>query len=160
MKVIWAILCEKAVTDQDSNNVSLINIIEEVTLVAEPPEIAGQENHVEDSEEAEDTLRDPPLMRLPGELVILWARSHVEEGEVGSGRIHIIPPKGRERHSLPHTIDLTHFLRLRLRAFLPGIPMEGPGMYLIQIESRCDNAPWEVNFELPLRVAVQSPESN
>ena len=41
MKVIWAVLCENSVIDRDTNNVSLLNVLEQMQLVAEPPVVTG-----------------------------------------------------------------------------------------------------------------------
>ena len=73
MKVIWAVLCQSAVIDKDTNNVSLLNVIEEVKVPAKPP--------------AELTATDLNLISpATFELVTLWTRS--DPGAEERGRAH------------------------------------------------------------------------
>ena len=41
MKVLWALLCKNVITDQDTNNISLIEVVDELTIPAPPPQSAS-----------------------------------------------------------------------------------------------------------------------
>ena len=154
MKVIWAILCQSAVIDKDSNNVSLLNIIEEITIPAEPPLIeqpAGEDI---------SQLIGPGLF----DFVILWSRSDPEVAEHGLGRIRLLLPNNEPLFtSTEFEVDLTRYLRSRLRSKFPGFPTRRGeiirGIYDFVVESRSEGDEWEERFVLPLRVALQTAEA-
>ena len=140
MKVLWAILCQNAVIDRDTNTVSLFNVVEEVTVPVAPP--------------SGDISMLPGVVPATFELVILWSRSETDEPELGMGRIALISPDSTS--STPHelNIDLTQYLRWRSRIKFPGLPITGEGTYTFQIEFKSESSDWVQVFELPLRVAI------
>ena len=155
MKVIWAILCQSAVIDRDSNNISLLNIIEEITVPAEPPLVA------------QPTEGDISQLIGPGlfEFAILWARSDPEIEEHGQGRMRLLLPNNDPLFtSTEFEVDLTRYLRTRLRSKFPGFPTRRgeilQGIYHFVIDGRSGEEEWEENFVLPLRVAVQTAEAS
>jgi hypothetical protein len=72
MKVIWAVLCQNAVIDKYTNNISLFNIIEEIMVSADVPQ----------EESGEDFGVGIPVNM---ELVTLWTRSNQDVRERGHG---------------------------------------------------------------------------
>ena len=146
MKVTWAILCERVTIDRETNNLSLINVIEEVAVPAQPPQ---------DLSEAISQSVIPANF----ELVTLWSRSNPEYPERWIGRVRIVVPDGPESITQEHEIDLTQFLRLRSRLKLPGIPAGGEGLYLFRIEGKPIGGEWSGMFDLPLRLVLQAQES-
>ena len=147
MKIIWAILCQTSVIDSGTNNISLFNVIEEVTVPAQPPSSV--------SDVAEGSLIPSAL-----ELVILWTRSDIEVPERGFGRLQVIAPQIARNLSVDHEVDLSTFLRLRARIHLPGLPAGGPGIYLFKIDGKPAGGEWTQMFELPLRVVLQSEDTD
>jgi hypothetical protein len=148
LKVIWAVLCERAIIDRDTNNVSLINVIEEIAISVQPPEGAP------------DEASDGRLVLANMELVVLWVRSDLEVPERGYGRIRVIAPDEREAPTHENEVDLTQYLRLRTRIRLTSLPMRGSGVYRIKIEGRAPpSSEWTEEFDLPLRVVFQSQDS-
>ena len=146
MKAIWALLCERASIDRDTNKLSLFNVIEEVTLPAQQPRSLS---------EALSGDIIPAVM----ELIVLWARSQEDVSERGFGRIRIMVP-GAAPHLLPeYEVDLSKFLRLRARMRLPGIPVGETGTYIFEIEGKSTSDDWAKMFEVPLRVVVQDEDS-
>lgn len=155
MNVIWAILCERVVIDRDTNNVSLFNVIEEVTVPAQPPLALSQMNI--------------PAGVSPGmfELVVLWVRSDFEVSERGRGRVRLLVPtaKGallvsaaKDALIRDFEVDLTQFLRLRTRLRFPGLPVGDTGTYRFVIQGKAGDSEWSTMFELPIRVLIQAQE--
>ncbi len=146
MKVIWAVLCEKSLTDSETNNVSLINVIEEVTVPAQPPI------------KLSDLGLPEGIVPTVLELVVLWVRSNLDEPEHGQGRVQIAIPNSYDASTQQFEVDLTHFLRLRSRIKLTGIPAGGEGIYLFKIAGKTASSDWTEMFELPLRLAFQTQD--
>ena len=146
MKVLWAILCEGAVTDRESNNVSLFNIIEELGVPAQPPERLGD-------------LGLPPGV-FPGTfaLVILCTRANLDTPETAHGRIRLVAPDNATLLSLDFEMDLSEFLRGRLIINMPGLPISSEGLYLFKIDGKSPDSDWEGMFELPLSVVIQTQD--
>ena len=146
MKVLWAILCESSVTDKDTNNVSLFNIIEEVTIQGPTPAV--------ESEPGSDSIVVP----LGLNFVILWSRSNLEVPEKGQGRVRLLDPDGEVAPSREFEVDLTEFLRMRVGSRLPGLPSGKEGEHLFRVEGKVPDSDWKQMFELPLRVIVRSQD--
>jgi len=147
LKVIWAVLCQTSVIDKETNNLSLFNVIEEITIPAEPPTgpVEGQ----------------PVLQGIAAvvDIVTLWARSNPDVPERGYGRLQFSSPSDQgvmiPRVLGEYEVDLSRYLRLRHRTRMAGFPITGQGMYRFVIDSKSEDGDWETMFEVPLRVATQ-----
>ena len=148
MEVIFAVLCQKALVDKDTNTFSLINVIEEVGLPTDPPEPAG---------EIESTNDIGKLSPASFEMVIWWSRTQERTPEQGRGRVSVVLPDETRAVSQEVDVDLTRFLRLRSRVHFPGFPDGGQGTYRFQIDYRSGDNDWERKFEYPLRVTLGVP---
>jgi len=148
LNVIWAILCERSVTDRDTNNVSLFNVIEELQIPAQPP-VNLSERSV-----------PPGVMPFMFELMTLWARSDFEVPERGRGRVRVTVPGGKDTLTQEFEVDLTQFLRVRTRLRLPGLPVGDTGIYRFVVQGKAGDSEWATMFELPIRVLIQAQESS
>ena len=117
MKVIWAVLCETSVVDRDTNNVSLLNVLEQMQLVAEPPVLS----------EAEP--RPEAMVPSQIQMVILSERTDMNVPEKGRCRLRLIAPDGKESHPSDFDVDLTKAPRHRFRMNFQGIPITIQGRY-------------------------------
>lgn len=149
LKVIWAVLCRNSAIDKDTNNVSLFEIIEEITFPAPPPEPPQWQ-------QLPARLSLAPLFQL----IILWTRSNQEVPEQGRGRVRILlPANDREAMAQEFEVDLTQYLRLRNRINVPGFPVGPEGIYRFVVESMTGPSEWAQVFELPVRVVIQRQDS-
>ena len=147
MNVSWAILCESAIVDKDTNNVSLVNVVEELTLPAAPPEIAA--------------TSDPSQLKpVSLAIVTLFARSDPSVPESGEAQIKIVAPDGRIGLSGQISVDLIQHERLRAigRTFQMPFPDRLAGQYLLKVEVKTAGLDWEEMFSLPLQVKVQTDD--
>jgi hypothetical protein len=147
VKVLWSILCQDAVIDRETNNVSLFNIVEEVSIPVEPPT------------KTPTSVAPQRLTAADFALVTLWARSDEKVGEQGRGRIRLVLPDTKEVAQSEFEVDLTTYLRSRFVMRFHGLPGGDQGTYRFIIESKDMAGDWVQMFELPLRVAIQSQES-
>lgn len=147
MKVVWALLCETTIVDRDTNNVSLINVVDEITVPAPPPQ--GPLGSVIERIEILDL-----------HLAILWARSNPDVPERGEARITVVAPDGSISVSPEVAVDLSQSQRMRAVGHLLDSPFPNwqEGQYLFKIESKTADLDWQEMFELPLWVKVQTDD--
>ena len=150
MNVPWAIICLASAVDQETNRVSLFNIMEEIQVPA-PPAVAGSD------------------LFLPGapvdfELFILFARDAPTVCEQGRGRVWIQFPQGKTPEPPPENvpefpIDLTAACRHRVRVGFPALPVKSEGTYRFIIEAATEVGAWRRLFDVPLEVSYQVRDS-
>ena len=145
MKVIWAILCQNAIVAQESNNLSLIEVIDELTVPAPPPR--GTEEPTEEFG-----------LLLDARLVILWSRDNIGVPEIGISRTRLVAPDGRESLSPEIEIDLTHFPRSRSIGRFGAFPFPPThvGEHFFKIEVKTPASEWVQVSELPLMIQIQN----
>jgi hypothetical protein len=133
----WTVLCSRALIDKDTNNVSLLEVIEQI--------------HVED-------WRDRPgLAVLPLELASLWTRAEVDIPSRGEARTLFRNPMGDTMATQTNEVDLSVYKRLRNRGQLPALPIDRPGLHWFVIECRQQGSDeWREVSRLPLEVQVRT----
>ena len=144
MDIVWGVFCQSAIVDRYTNNISLVNIIEELKLEALPPIKEGDEK--------------TPAVAVDARLVTLWIRSDMEKSERGRGRIRIIYPTGESSFGPEFDIDLSEFLRLRQISNIPALPIKGEGQYKFILEYEESSSIWIQKYTLPLRVVFSSSD--
>ncbi len=137
---VWSVLCEQSILDRDSNLMSLVNILEEVTIQGEP-----------------DPKKKIPIPLL---LTTLWVRVDRDLPVKVNSRYCLKSPSGETIQTIERQIDLTEYRRLRFRAQFFNIVLPESGTYefisAVQTESGewedVDSIPLEVNFVQPNQV--------
>lgn len=120
---VWTVICEDSVVDHESNNVSLFNVIEQVTF------------GIPEENKDEDEIALPYSFQI----VILWSRSDYEEPESGTGRVQLLDPEGESLRTLDVDIDLTEARRTRNFLHVFGFPLRTAGKYTIQVDKQVDD---------------------
>ena len=145
---VWTVLCSNTSIDNQTNNISLFEVVEGLSLPGEAP-----------------ADRD---IALPVKLVLvtLWARSNPEVPEGGNGRFRFVAPDSRMLQTGEHELQLQgEYIRSRNLSRLEVIPLHGPGFYEYTIEYRTPNeadwvevkrVPLEVRFEQGVRQDVEA----
>jgi len=141
LKVLWAVACQSSSVDQETNTVSLFNLLEQIS-VPEPPR-------------SEISSDDPILRAATGafELFILTGRSDLNVGERGPARVCLHFPSDEPPASFQIEIDLTSAQRNRIKISLPALPVSGEGTYRFVIEAADATGGWNQLFEIPLEVS-------
>lgn len=132
----WSTFSSIATIDQETNNVSAIDLIE-MLRVPPPP----------------DT--DKPLSIVVRSVVVsLWGRTDLDTQERSLGRARWMDAVGDELGSFAYEIDLRNHERSRIRVNLNDIPIRAPGTYHWQISCAPIDAPdeWQLVAELPVQV--------
>ena len=122
-RLIWAVLCEKVLQDKDSNLLSMINVVEKITIHGLESDIAA--------------VPKPPEKILAGpialSLVMWWEREDNDDSQV---RIAIRAPKGEVVDRQVLRVDLnkskTFRVIVRYEALAVGF---GAGEYRFEIQT-------------------------
>lgn len=153
---VWSVLCYKAPIDKDTNEVSLLNVVENLTIHTTEAEL---QKRVESLKEGEQALLPPPGNL---ELVSWWVRSDFDIPEEGvRARVALRLPDGREQLTEERTIDLQERSGFRLKYRVPGIPFGGVGAYWFEVQ-QCEMSEdqtadgWRIMARVPLRVYTRS----
>lgn len=142
MKVIWAVLCQRSLLDRDTNNISLIDVVEEIQVTAMPPQ-------VEPGDPAYQLLATNVV-----EFVVLFGRSNFDTPETSRGRVSLKTPSGTSTNAHEFEVDLSHNLKHRFRLKIPGIPIDGEGIYNFLVDCKTGTGDWDEKFVLPLEVKI------
>jgi hypothetical protein len=140
IKHAWTVLCDKTITDRETNNISL-DAIEEVrfALPAPPADAEGI------------------LVPYRHEIVSLWYRSDPALPERGRTRMRTFAPGGEPVIGAEAEIDLVATPRLRTMSRFPGLPVprsaSSGGRYWYVVELEQDGR-WLEVARVPFEVAV------
>lgn len=138
---VWSILCSRSVTDIDSKNVSIQNVIEQLAIPGEPS--------------------PDGKIAIPMELLTFWTRAEPDEGVEGEARISFLQPSGEESELLVYPLDLENSSKLRTRVQIAMIPVPEAGRYKFCIEYRLNESnSWQKVAQIPLDVIFQPQEND
>ena len=149
---VWSVLCSRAIIDEDSHQVSLIAVIEEV--------------HIRSSEEQiKQTIAEagkPGTRVAVGskmEMVSYWVRSDYDKPESGTARIAIQIPNGDFLPWQEFPLDLQAKPGWRMRIQMAGIPIHGAGLYRFHVQQKFAADQWGTVAKVPFTVDYQPIES-
>lgn len=133
-RFVWSVLCARSIIDSETNNISLLNVIEQISVAEEPVEGGF----------------------IPGdfELVSFWTRN--QDNQPLRTRIRLIAfhPSGSELGVWEAMIDLSQHRRSRHRMKFSGMPADTPGTYLFVTQQWDDGRNnWKTESEIPLSVS-------
>jgi hypothetical protein len=138
---VWTVVCSNAVIDEESKNVSLHSVIEQLRIMSSPI----------------------PNGRLPLRLdiVTLWALSDFDVPAQGEGRVTFLSPSGKamiEPYRYP--IDLRQHRRHRQRGHMEMLPVEESGRHTFRVDLRLENeTEWRTVAAVPLEVSFEPPDT-
>lgn len=133
---IWTVLCSKSLVDQETQNITLFEVLEQVNV---PKEFFSSKKEVV----------------LPNfEVVSLWGRANVDKAIKGKARLTLQTPSGKSLNQHEYAIDLSTHQRTRTRAKVNSLIVNEPGRYQFSIE-RFENQRWKVVGRVPLLIQVE-----
>lgn len=133
---VWSVLCSRSLIDVDTQNMSLLDVIEEVSV-------------------AESVFQGEESVTLPMrfEFVICWARKNPKSPTKGKGRLTLMSPSGKQQDQKSFDLDLSEYIRSRTRIRLPGLELTGPGVYTFRVELQQEGlAQWQEVASIPLSI--------
>jgi hypothetical protein len=139
MRHIYSILCTRAVVDQVSNNLTIVEVVERLSgpAVTEP------------------TARG--IIAIPLDFVTLWARTNFHQGERSRARLRILGPNDADLgDAIAYAVDLEQFTRVRNMTRFAGLPFSGQGVYNLVVEMEAGTA-WQEVARYPLEISLDLP---
>jgi hypothetical protein len=136
---VWTVLCARSVIDQETNNISLFEVLEQLNLQMSPP--------------SADAFTVP----MSFEVVTLWSRGSDGQPARGRARVVTIGVSGSRREAQPYDIDLTTFQRIRNRTRFMGFEVQRAGRMEFGIELQGEDAePWRRVATVPLVIVFEA----
>ena len=145
---VWTVLCTQAIVEAGSNQISLIAIVEDVSIHASEEQV--RRTILEAGTKDPTSVAIGPTM----ELVTYWVRSNYAEPELGSARIAIQTPSGEFRPWQELPLDLQAKAGWRIRVKLPGVPMLS-GLYRFWVQQKTGSDQWDTVAKIPFTVDFQ-----
>ena len=136
MQHVWTVLCSRSVIDPDTNNMSLQNVIEQLTVSGE----VKPEGRI--------------LCRM--ELTTLWCRPEDGVPTMGLARVTVESPAEEALGSTQYAVDLSVAPRYRQRTKFDFLPINTLGRYVFKVEQQRSDGDWRVEAQIPLQV-LQKP---
>ncbi len=137
---VWTVVCSRAVIDKNSNNVSIQNVIEQITVPGEP--------------------QPEQVVGIAFEVVSLWSRSDFDVPSHGQARLTYLSPSGRRTGPVEFDLDLSEYERLRTRRAFQGLPVAEPGRHNWLVELRNEGEDeWQEVASIPIKVMFVPVES-
>jgi len=144
-KLDWAVLCEKAIIEAETRNLSLVSLLE--TVKGSRPADSRSE------------LAKARLVPHRFSLVQQWSQSKGGKPEVQTVRSKFVAPNGKLLHVFETKVDLRNHAHARTISGFPGFPFEGEGDYTFTIQARSGKA-WrsvgKVSFSFQFSAAPKS----
>lgn len=139
MKHIWSVLCQKSSIDVETNLLSLFSCVEELSLTL-------------DSSEA---LKNNIVVPTEFQLVSFWAREQAEEESSLEVEGELIDAQGKVLNKFNNKFAIKKgVLRFRNRTNIQGLPITGPGRYLLRLKQKDEQGEWPVVTELPVDIKI------
>lgn len=136
---LWSILCTNSSVDQNTNNVSLFSIIEEVVFATDGP------------------LKSEAIIPFSCDLVTLWKKSNEGDQVDTEGLVEVMDPKGNATGTFKYLIDIKkEHKRLRSILKIKGFKVTVPGNYIFRVKYRSDDkSDFILAGEIPLYVQLE-----
>ena len=134
---VWTVVCSRAVIDRESNNVSIQNVIEQITIQGEP-------------------LPDGWL-GIEMTAISLWARSAPDTPARGKMRLSFVSPSGVELGSFEGKINLNEHPRSRNIFRFTKLPLKENGWHYFRVYLQI-NGEWQEIGKIPLEVSFLSED--
>ena len=144
IKHIWSVLCRRSVVDSQSNNVSLIDVFEQLQVGISP------------FDSSDTSVSEGISIPVQYELVNFWSKTNEVVEEKGSIRIVLLDPKGKEIKRMDKDLIIPQTNR-RMREInkIQGISLKGNGIYNFVVSIKQEDSDLYITVaEIPLEVKI------
>lgn len=139
---IWSVLCRKSVIDGETNNLSIFDVLEQVSIDAKVKKGAG----------SKDVKINVPIEY---EVVSFWSKSHNAKASTSAIKLEIINPDGKVEKTFEQPLEIPEDKkRLRSRIRIKGFVAEDSGVYIFKISYK-DNKEYVEAANLPFEVILK-----
>jgi hypothetical protein len=147
---IWTVLCSSVITSRETNNVSLIEVTEELK--------------VDVGMGGDKKIADQSVVSLAVNLILvsLWSRMEDNKPIVGTAKDILLTPSGKTLGEHEFKINLSDHMRMRTMRnliHLP-IPLKESGKYRFRTELLDEeNKTWKAVSNIPLIINIISTKT-
>ena len=140
-KHIWSVLCKKTIIDTDTNNISLIDVFEQLQAKVNLP----QNKNIKLS------------IPLEYEVVNFWYKENTDKKEEVDVEITLIDPNNKSLKSFINTITIPdNKKRVRTRLKITGLPITISGIYRFIVKIKEKNTKnYKQVAELPIEIKIE-----
>jgi hypothetical protein len=139
---VFSDLCRRSITDQGSNLLSMIDVLDAISFEPAPTESSSRGAQ--------------PALSLDASFVSQFTRSNLEKGEEFEARVVITGPEGKKLGETGAHIDLTQFQNYRMMTRLDRLPFVGAGRYEFKVQLQ-EGKRWRTVASVPLAINLQIP---
>lgn len=140
---VWAMLCLRSIVSQSTNNVSLIEVLDDITI--QPPP---------DSEEQ-------PFQPINFDFVMYWKIQNDNQEDDYRFRFRIVAPSGKVLLESEQVVDFTKFPKPIMVYSFSGLPIAGSGSYEFQIQiPNNSETEWKIDRVVSLGVNYEKLEND
>lgn len=138
---LWAILCEQSIINEETGNISLIEVIDELEI-PHPPE-----------------SKEVLILNFDFELVTFWQKNADDQENEYIFRLSIIAPSGKVLLQGEQVVTFNGSAKSFLKLKFAGIPITAEGSYGFRIElPKNDKTEWENIKVVSLQVNYEKLE--
>jgi hypothetical protein len=139
-RLVWTVLCGRATIDSQTNNLSLIDVIEEFTVQVDPS--------------VKLPFANPVLVPISLVLVSMFERSNPAQGEKILCRAIFVRPTGAQYPATNFDVDMSQHARARFLLNINGIPVVEPGMHYFEVEMEVTPSQFHKTAKLPVEIKL------
>lgn len=146
--LFWAMVCGSSSVDQNTNNLSLFNVFEEITVNNLSAQIPQGQQQIKPG----DTI----AVLFPHEVITVWSRDDVNQEARAEMKVEFIDPSGKVLFSNnPAILFEDKKQRMRIIMKINGMQITKPGLYryVISLKTLADASAKEV-ATLPIMVKI------
>lgn len=142
---LWSVLCRKAIVDRASNNVSLLESFEQLTVSIghQPKELVA--------------TGSPITIPQSHELVTLWSRNDIDQEYSRNVELEFVDPEGNVLSQSEYILKFgPHIRRARVITTIGELSLTKSGIYTYRLYLQSDSGGREEPVvELPLEVKIE-----
>jgi len=139
----WSILCTRATVDKLTNNISLIEIIDEISVEVDP------------TVDLSKPLPTPLMLAVSAVVVSAYTRTDPSIPEKTIGRLTLHGPPGSSLFTPANfDIDLTQFIRTRCLIGIAGLPIEMSGMHSFSVDVQTSTQQFAEVARVPFEIKL------
>lgn len=137
---VWTVICSRSVIDEASKNISLMDIVEQVTI------------------SAESAKQKETLLPMPFEVVTLWAKEAATGKSETEARLRLLSPEGKRNPSpnLSRRSSRTSPNAHSNPCSRPTICGRGDVQFCVDLR-RQDGETWREVAHIPLQIQIDAP---
>lgn len=150
---IWSVLCQTSLIDIDTNNLSLLNIVEQLTVSSVPQITPTVKDGLKVQKKGGVESHNIPVSL---EITSFFQRRDLGTGELKSdAMLTLLDPKGKIlKENMFQIVFPNGSKRLRFRAKLNGIPITTPGEYRFLLKIK-DGKNFREVSSLPVDIKIE-----